>query len=106
MGAGAEIGRNPVSKHQVQSGYGDEQTDVGCAGRTRSRDQILRRAQRNVHFPCPADHEQDWQSYRVDPNSSKYNDHTCIQPIKKMFYCSDTLENKGERATMVIQIIK
>ena len=33
-----------------------------------SRDQILRRerGQRNIHFPCPADHEQDWQPYPID----------------------------------------
>ena len=36
-----------------------------------SRDQILRREreQRNIHFPCSADHEQDWQPYPVDPYS-------------------------------------
>ena len=30
-----------------------------------SRDQILRhaRGQRNIHFPCSADHEEDWQPY-------------------------------------------
>ena len=34
-----------------------------------SPDQILRHAreQENVHFPCSADHEQDWQPYPVDP---------------------------------------
>ena len=34
-----------------------------------SRDQILRhvRGQGNIHFPCSADHEQDWQPYQVDP---------------------------------------
>ena len=33
------------------------------------RDQILRRerGQGNIHFPCSADHEQDWQPYPVDP---------------------------------------
>ena len=37
-----------------------------------SRDQILRhaRGQGNVHFPCSADHEQDWQPYSVDPYSA------------------------------------
>ena len=37
-----------------------------------SRDQILRhaRGQGNVHFPCSADHEQDWQPYPVDPYSA------------------------------------
>ena len=44
-----------------------------------SRDQILRhaRGQANVHFPCSADHEQDWQLYRVDPYSAIIcDDHT------------------------------
>ena len=37
---------------------------------TRARDQIIRRErrQRNIHFPCSADHEQDWQPYPVDPS--------------------------------------
>ena len=39
-----------------------------------SRDQILRRegGQGNIHFPCPADHEQDWQAYLVDPSLAIY----------------------------------
>ena len=34
-----------------------------------SRDKVLRReqGQENIHFPCSTDHEQDWQSYPVDP---------------------------------------
>ena len=45
-----------------------------------SRDQILRhaRGQGNIHFPCSADHEQDWQPYPVDPYSAICDDHTCI----------------------------
>ena len=37
-----------------------------------SRDRILRhaRGQGNIHFPCSADHEQDWQPYPVDPYSA------------------------------------
>ena len=36
-----------------------------------SRDQIIRRerGQRNIHVPCSADHEQDWQLYPVYPYS-------------------------------------
>ena len=43
-----------------------------------SRDQIFsrERGQGNVHFPCSADHEQDWQPYPVDPNSAESVDHT------------------------------
>ena len=44
-----------------------------------SRDQILRREHRegnNIHFPCSADHEQDWQPYPVDPYSYYMCDHT------------------------------
>ena len=29
MDATAELGRNPVSKHEIQPEYGDEQADVG-----------------------------------------------------------------------------
>ena len=32
MDATAEIGRNPVSKHQIQPRYGDEQADAGWDG--------------------------------------------------------------------------
>ena len=43
-----------------------------------SRGQILRhaRGQGNIHFPCSADHEQDWQPYPVDPYSAICDDHT------------------------------
>ena len=45
-----------------------------------SRDQILRhaRGEGNVHFPCSADHEQDWQPYPVDPYSAICGDYTYI----------------------------
>ena len=45
-----------------------------------SRGQILRhvRGQGNVHFPCSADHEQDWQPYPVDLYSTICDDHTYI----------------------------
>ena len=45
-----------------------------------SRNQILRRepGHGNVHSPCSADHEQDWQPYPVDPYSAVYDDHTYI----------------------------
>ena len=45
-----------------------------------SQDQTLRhvRGQGDVHFPCSADHEQDWQPYPVDPYSATCDDHTYI----------------------------
>ena len=45
-----------------------------------SRDQVLRRerGQGNVHFPCSADNEHDWQHYPVDPYSATRDDHTYI----------------------------
>ena len=45
-----------------------------------SRDQILRRerGQGNIHLPCSADHEQDWQPYPVDPYSVICDAHTYI----------------------------
>ena len=72
MDAAAELGRNPVSKHQ-------RLTRDGTAEPV-SRDQILRhaRGQGNINFPCSADHEQDWQPYPVDPYSAICDDHTYI----------------------------
>ena len=32
MDAAAELGRNPVSKHQIQAEYGDEQAGAGRDG--------------------------------------------------------------------------
>ena len=63
MDAAAELGRNPVSKDQIQPEYGDEQADVGRDCQIHRRE----RGQGNIHFPCSADHEQDWQPYPVDP---------------------------------------
>ena len=41
-----------------------------------SRDQILRYVlgQGNIHSPCSADHEQDWQPYPVDTYSAICDD--------------------------------
>ena len=68
MDAAAEIGRNPVSKHQIQSEQTSRLTRDGTAEPV-SQDQILRRerGQGNNKFPCSADHEQDLQLYLVDP---------------------------------------
>ena len=68
-----------MSKHQIQPEYMEmsRPTRDGTAEPV-SRDQILRhvRRQGNNHFPCSADHEQDWQPYPVDPYSAIIcNDH-------------------------------
>ena len=79
-----ELGRNPVSKHQIQTDY------VKMSRLTRDgtaepvlRDQILRRerGQGNIHFSCSADHEQDWQPFTwlVDPYSCDMCDHTTFR---------------------------
>ena len=71
MNPAAELGRNTVSKHPIQLEYGDEQADAGrdCRTRlTRPSYQVRMRTGKNI-FSCSADHEQDWQSYLVDPNS-------------------------------------
>ena len=73
MDAAAELGRNPVSKHQIQPEYGDEQADAGRDGWTRLA--------RPKKFLCSADHEQDWQPYYpVDPYSAICDDRTYILP--------------------------
>ena len=57
MDAAAELGRNPVSKHQVQPKYGDEQADADRTAEPFFRDQIFRRkrGQGKIHFPRSAD---------------------------------------------------
>ena len=62
MDAAAEIGRNPVSKHQIQPEYGDEQADAERDCRTllaRPNSQAWT-GTRKYAFPCSADHKQDW----------------------------------------------
>ena len=53
-----------------------------------SRDQILRhvRGQGNIHFPCSAGHEQDWQPYPFDPYSAICDDHTYINTLLILFF--------------------
>ena len=70
MDAAAELGRNLVSTRfslsmNMSTLARDETAEYV------SRDQILRRerGRGNIHFPCSADHEQDWQPYPVDPYS-------------------------------------
>ena len=79
----AELGRNPVSKHQIQPGM--EMSRLTRDGTTEpvSRDQILRheRGQGNIHFSCSADHVQDWQRYPVDP----YSCYMCDRTIYNMY---------------------
>ena len=67
--------RNPVSKHEIQPEYGGEQADAGRDCRTR----LARpNSQARIHFPCSADHEQDWQPYLVVPYSCYVFDHSYI----------------------------
>ena len=69
-----------MSKHLIQPEYGDEQADAGRGLPKPSREsnplkgsshyfeaEVLRRnrGQGISHFPCSADHEQDWQPYRL-----------------------------------------
>ena len=73
MDAVAKLGRNPVSTRFDLSMEISRLTRDGIAQPV-LRDQILRRerGQGNIYFPCSADHDQDWQPYPVDPNSSCY----------------------------------
>ena len=70
MDAAAELGRNPVSKQQIHPEYGHEQADAGrnCRNRLAGPCSQARTGTGKNHFPCSADHEQDWQPYPVDPS--------------------------------------
>ena len=78
-----------------------------------SRDQILRhaRGQGNIHFPCSAEHEQDWQPYPVDPFSAICDDHTYIHTYIKraliFLYCQvvlDALQSAVFRYAVVVAL--
>ena len=73
MDAAAELGRNPLSTRFRLSMEMSRLKRDGTAEPV-SRDQILRheRGHGNIHFPCSADHVQDWQPYPVDPHSFLY----------------------------------
>ena len=87
MDAAAELGRNPVSTSFSLSMEISRLTRDGTAEPV-SRDQILRhaRGQGNIHFPCSADHEQDWQPYPVDPYSAICDDRTYIHTYLCIFF--------------------
>ena len=74
-----------------------------------SRDQILRhaRGQGNVHFPCSADHEQDWQPYRVDPYSAICDDHTYRSIIEMVSFLSRIVCGRSTaRKGTILQVSK
>ena len=83
MDAAAELGRNPVSKHQIQPEYGDEQADAGwdCRNRLARPNSQARTRTGEYSFLCLADHEQDWQPYQVDPYSCYMCGHTLLVTI-------------------------
>ena len=90
MDAAAELGSNPVSI-STRFSLSMEMSRLTRDGTAEpvSRDQILShaRGQGNIHFPCSADHEQDWQPYPVDPYSAICDDHTCINLINTYIHC-------------------
>ena len=71
MEAAAEIGRKSYVSTRFRLSMEMSRLTRDGTGEPVSRDQILRRerGQGNVHFPCSADHVQDWQPYSVDPYS-------------------------------------
>ena len=88
--AAAELGGNPVSKHQILPEYGDECRPI-------SREQILRRerGQGNIYFPCSADSDQDWQPYAVDPYSCYICDRTHTHPLSLVTVPTQTKKHRA-----------
>ena len=66
-----------------------------------SRDQTLRhvRGQGNIHFPCSADHEQDWQPYPVDHTLLYVIDHPYIHTYIQ--YINTTYKVKRRRFQVI-----
>ena len=78
MDAAAELGRNPVSKHQIQPEYGDKQANAGrdCRTRLARSNSQAPTGTGKYFFPCSNDHEQHWQPYPVDSYPFAICDHT------------------------------
>ena len=83
MDAAAELGRNPRFSLSMEMSW---LTRDGTAESV-SRDQTLRhvREQGNIHFPCSADREQDWQPYPVDRHSAICDDYTTYYIVTKRY---------------------
>ena len=79
MDAAAELGRNPVRSTRFSLSMEMSRLKRDGTAEPVSPEHIImrERGQGNIHFPCSADHEQDWQpSYPVDPYSCYMCDHT------------------------------
>ena len=83
MDAPAELGRNPVSKHQIQPEYGESRLTRDGTAEPVSRDQILRhaRGQGNIIFPVQLSTSRIGKPYPVDPYSALCDDHTYIRGL-------------------------
>ena len=111
MDAAAELGRNPVFSLSMEM----SRLTRGGTAKPVSRDQILRhaRGQGNINFPCSADHEQDWQPYRlIYTLLYVLTIHTYIQKyisvhqqkvyrVTKVYVCSDFSLNSIKCTTYV-----
>ena len=75
--AAVESERNPASRHTEFSLSVENESRLARDGTAEpvSRNQIIRRGKIHI-IPCPADHEQDWEPYPVDPYSAESADHT------------------------------
>ena len=69
MDAAAELGRNPVSSTRFSLSMKMGRLTRDETAESAWGEQILgrERGQGKNHFPCSADHEQDWQPHPVDP---------------------------------------
>ena len=88
MDAAAELGRNPVSKHQIQPEYGDVMLTRDGTAESFSRDQILRhaRGQGNIIFPVQL------TTSRIG-NRTRLN-HTTLQYVMTIHTYIHTLRNQ------------
>ena len=88
MDGAAEIGRNLVSKHQIQPENGDEQADAerDCRTRLARSNSQARTWTGKYSFFSSADHVQDWQPYPIDPYSCYMCDHTYIHRELELLY--------------------
>ena len=98
MDVAAELGRNLVSKHQIQPEYGDEQTDAGRDCRTclaRPNSQARTRTEKYYFFPVQLITSRIGNLTRLIRSLVMCDDHTCIHTVYIIQFSTNVYKNRS-----------
>ena len=69
------MGNFRFANKKHRSSRGEASCEIKFSGSNEDRE--------NIYVSCSAGHEQDWQSYPVDPYSAIYDDYTYIHTTRR-----------------------